>query len=594
MSWNLHGGACQNNGNLKGGAIVAREYQFQWRRLFVCAFLGVCSAKGLVWLTGFNPYPIPGTGDKPPPMPQASCQDGLCGYVDANGKLVAPRRFTQVEPFATRGPALGLARVGIGGKWGVINAQGEEIIPVKYDYVHRFDRDGLAQVAAQGKVGLVNAEGKSTAAVRYDEMQKSPWRGWISVSLNGKWGLLDEKGNEVIPLRFNAPFQRSSYHGLARTQLDGRTLLLTRQGQEIQPPDFAMAERFACASLLPYARTGKGKTPLYGYVDQRGIVAIEPRFMAAKEFSQGLAAVEIDSKWGYVDTKGQLAIAPRFASAGAFASNHLALVGVENGREVYIDNKGNEVSPRVPAGQEGNILLWDGWNSPENRTYAACQGKNCTSAWEVYCEPDAWPLLEHLFAGSMPNMFLHVNKCGLKEATGKTVIKPQFDKLIPFAKNSSWPVDAYAGKLTLARKNGRWLYIDRQGKETTLVYPAVDKLKFMENGLATATFIDPLSQHAFYGLVDKQGKVQVLPLYLKIGSFAKNGLAAVNCFYGGMEYIDKNGTEAIPCEFRETTRFADNGAAWVNTQYEHQGHQLVKQEGWFEINENGKPIGDGK
>jgi hypothetical protein len=573
---------------------VACEYRFQWRHLLACALFGVCLAKGWVWLTGFNPYPIPGAGKMPPPMPQASCLDGLCGYVDASGKLVIPRHFTQVEPFAIRGPALGRARVSIGGKWGVNNTRGEEILPVQYDAVQRFDRDGLVQMAAQGKVGLVDAEGTTLAAARYDAVQKSPWPGRTSVALNGKWGVLDEKGNEAIPLRFDAPFQRSGYRGLAQTQLDGRTLLLNRQGQEIQPPDFAMAERFATASLLPYARTGKDKTPLYGYVDQRGIVAIEPRFTAAADFSQGLAAVEFGGKqgfWGYVDTKGQIVIQPRFASAGPFGSNHLALVGVGNNQKVYIDSKGNEVSPRVPNGQEGNILLWNDWNTPENRAYVACQEKNCAPVWEGYCEMDAWASLERVILSDGSYPFAHVGQCGFKDAAGKIVIVPQFEKLFPFGKDSGWPVDAYAGKLTLARKSGHWLYIDRRGKEIILTYPAMDKLEFMKNGLAMATFIDPVDQRPFYGLVDKQGEIRVLPLYLKIGAFAKNGLAAVDCFYGGMGYIDKNGTEVIPCRFRETTRFSDEGRAWVDTRY---GPPPEAKKGWFEIDADGKPLGDEK
>jgi WG containing repeat len=40
---------------------------------------------------------------------------------------------------------------------------------------------------------------------------------------------------------------------------------------------------------------------LYGYADSTGKVVISPKYAQAKEFSEDLAAVEIDRKWGFID-----------------------------------------------------------------------------------------------------------------------------------------------------------------------------------------------------------------------------------------------------------------------------------------------------
>ncbi|NET62229.1 MAG: WG repeat-containing protein [Symploca sp. SIO2E6] len=56
----------------------------------------------------------------------------------------------------------------------------------------------------------------------------------------------------------------------------------------------------------------------WGYINKTGQVVIQPQFDDVDNFSQWLAAVEIDSKWGYIDTTGQVVIQPQFDNAGRF------------------------------------------------------------------------------------------------------------------------------------------------------------------------------------------------------------------------------------------------------------------------------------
>jgi hypothetical protein len=57
----------------------------------------------------------------------------------------------------------------------------------------------------------------------------------------------------------------------------------------------------------------------WGFIDESGVVVIEPRFNGAKPFSEGLAAVVISDdentigRVGYIDKTGQLVIQPQFS-----------------------------------------------------------------------------------------------------------------------------------------------------------------------------------------------------------------------------------------------------------------------------------------
>jgi hypothetical protein len=73
-------------------------------------------------------------------------------------------------------------------------------------------------------------------------------------------------------------------------------------------------------------------------VDRTGRVAVSAQFVDIEDFSEGLAAVEVDGKWGYVDTSGKMVIAPQFGHAQRFRGG-TARVSTGN-RYGLIDKKG--------------------------------------------------------------------------------------------------------------------------------------------------------------------------------------------------------------------------------------------------------------
>lgn len=85
-----------------------------------------------------------------------------------------------------------------------------------------------------------------------------------------------------------------------------------------------------------------------GYLNTRGEWAIEPQFDEARDFSDGLAAVNQGGKchmggeWGYINRTGQLVIPSRYSAAGQFNDGYAC---VRTGKRWYqIDAKGNETS----------------------------------------------------------------------------------------------------------------------------------------------------------------------------------------------------------------------------------------------------------
>ena len=83
-----------------------------------------------------------------------------------------------------------------------------------------------------------------------------------------------------------------------------------------------------------------------GYIDKSGRFVVEPQFIAARSFSQGMAAVKVGDqetrKWGYINMRDEFVIKPQFVFCDGFRAG-IAPVLTEKGKVGYIDNNGQFV-----------------------------------------------------------------------------------------------------------------------------------------------------------------------------------------------------------------------------------------------------------
>lgn len=91
------------------------------------------------------------------------------------------------------------------------------------------------------------------------------------------------------------------------------------------------------------------KFSVIGYKDfESGKVVLEARFKDAGEFSNGLAYVQIMTKYGYINPQGELAIKPQFLEARDFSEERAAVRQLmENGESAwgFIDTQGHMIIP---------------------------------------------------------------------------------------------------------------------------------------------------------------------------------------------------------------------------------------------------------
>jgi hypothetical protein len=114
--------------------------------------------------------------------------------------------------------------------------------------------------------------------------------------------------------------------------------------------EFSEHAQVASVKQQPTAPVGGRHKPLlpvlvdekYGFIDTGGLVVVEPQYVDASNFSEGLAPVlpGEEGLWGYVDQTGTMVIEPQFFGAGSFAEGLAPVQWEELGDWGYIDQTG--------------------------------------------------------------------------------------------------------------------------------------------------------------------------------------------------------------------------------------------------------------
>lgn len=153
------------------------------------------------------------------------------------------------------------------------------------------------------------------------------------------------------------------------------------------------------------------------FINRKGETQGSVGYTNALDFSEDLAAVQINGKWGYVDTSGKIIINPFYDLASSFQDG-AAVVGV--GKQYYLIKK---------DASKVNTVIYDGANNPGNGTFPVVKG----------------------------------DKYGIVDARGNTIIDFKYENIYPLQESLTW-----------AKKNGKWGLVRKNGQEITgFIYEAI-------------------------------------------------------------------------------------------------------------------------
>lgn len=255
--------------------------------------------------------------------------------------------------------------------------------------------------------------------------------------------------------------------------------------------------------------------------------------------------------WGYINENGEWAIKPQFTSCFEFSCGR-AEVQVANRKYYYIDTNGNLIN--------GNAIFRDCEDFLNN--YALVQDdNNLYGLIDRNCNFVIRPMyyrLDHVASnGLMACKAIYDGKWGYINTSNKKVIDYQFDEAKGF-------VDGVAA----VKVGDSWGLIDANGKY--VVNPQYSYLRPIGNGryaFAEKTNSTVSLSQTLYGMMDTSGKIIMQPKYKSLYGerYDRSGRFAVTNSNDKDGYIDVNGNEVIPCQYKDADVFM-NGYAGVLTE----------------------------
>ena len=166
------------------------------------------------------------------------------GYINKKEEIVIPAKFDHGTRFKE-----GRAFVGIGDKYGYINKKGQFVGKMKYDrhYSNPEFYNGFASVTTNGNFveswGIINKQGKEIVPTKYNQSSFGGFaEGFSGMEIGEKWGYIDENGKLVIPAKYDEVW--GFYGGLSAVKIGNKYGYINKKGKLVIPAIYESAYSF--------------------------------------------------------------------------------------------------------------------------------------------------------------------------------------------------------------------------------------------------------------------------------------------------------------------------------------------------------------
>lgn len=397
-------------------------------------------------------------------------------------------------------------------KYGVVNRNNKEIVPIIYDHIDSF-RNGFAKVTKKGKVGLIDTSGKETVPCLYDEI-KDIEDGMAVVSKGNRYGVINTANNDtIIPIR-----------NLSVTNyFEGTFLVYDNYLFGVVDSTGKATVPFSKSIGVPYSG------------DNRYIIITRMDKSEQKIIDRNNNDVYSFPGYGVRDlNNGYLGIWKKTVSDQA--AMYLNINSPETiVTYKIVDIEGNEINPSLTM--EYNLVFNNGLSriSRDNKTGVI----NIKGQQLIPCEYSRiYDFKDGYAKVRQDTSFLYgANKYGMVNDKGKLIIPCLYDGL----------GEVKDGKI-LALLSQKYGFLNTTGQ--TVIAPKYDFAQNFENGYAI------VGNNNKFGVIDHNGKIIIPILYDQIKNIAPNYFIAAQNLQSGV--IDTKGNTHVPFAYKALNRLSDS------------------------------------
>ena len=227
-------------------------------------------------------------------------------------------------------------------KNGIVNSNGEIIIPFKYSYLSDLDEDGVCMASTNGwetdyfiMIGEDGTVFSPDQFILWDYFDKESGLQRAQIRFD-KCGIVNRKGEIVIPFEYKYIFDIKD--GCVVAEKNNKFGIIDMANNVLVP--------FVYNSLNQYDNgifVAK-KRKYYGLINKNGEIIAPFKFNEIYEFRNGLAVVQKGEKWGIIDENGNNIIPFKYDDIWSFYDRDKARA-TKDGKYGWIDKKGDTVIP---------------------------------------------------------------------------------------------------------------------------------------------------------------------------------------------------------------------------------------------------------
>lgn len=251
-------------------------------------------------------------------------KDGKVGLMDMHGKSIFTCEFDEVKRDEIY---CNFIRIRKNGKWGCYHWDKRQwIIPAQYDEIGEFSSDmDLVGASKDGKWGYITLKGQEVIPLKYDYVTPFSEEKAI-VFKDGRLEVIDRKGSLQWCMKIQIPLEDAI-----------KNICPYRNG--------VMKYRWQYNDETGQSLTVK-KNSIFNFT-QKGFTFPFDSFECGTKkcgylASEGLQPIKENGKWGYINKSKKFVIEPIYDWAGYFKNNCAEVI--HDSKRIKIDRKGNIVS----------------------------------------------------------------------------------------------------------------------------------------------------------------------------------------------------------------------------------------------------------
>ena len=189
-------------------------------------------------------------------------------------------------------------RVKKNGKYGLIDLNGKEILPIEYDEINILKGiENSLIIKKDEKVGLVNDKGNIIVEANYKEVKnlgETYKEGYITISEDGKYGVISTTKKQLLENKYEEiePVYLANYYLIKEA---GTLKLINSSGEILVDKGFDEIKSVTKRGIIFV------KNNLYGEMNNAGEVTIEAKYQDLKEVKEGIYIAKQNDKYGIID-----------------------------------------------------------------------------------------------------------------------------------------------------------------------------------------------------------------------------------------------------------------------------------------------------